>query len=288
MSTLEAILLGAVQGATEFLPVSSSGHLVLGGYLLGLEETSLLFDIVLHVGTLLAIVWYYRADIRRYTGEVVGSIAESIRQRRAAALWESDGGRLAILIVLGSLPTALLGAGLDSWFDMGAGDRAAAIAVSVVLLVNGCILFSGRFLPEETGTGPDPGWHLWNITPMIALMIGTAQGLAVIPGLSRSGTTVITALALGVWRSRAAKFSFLLSIPAILGALALKFDPGVFAETTAAPLETYGLGAVVATITGYFCLVLLVRLIENASFHKFSWYCWGLGSAGLVFILGVQ
>ena len=286
MTFLQAIFLGIIQGATEFLPVSSSGHLRLGQELLGLREPQLLFDIVLHVGTLLAVVIFYRRELvtlfRGLLAGVQGLAAGHGRQ----ALLEPEGMRLAWLVLLATLPTGVLGLVLEKLLDPpeGAEPLIGPVAVCALLLVNGFILFANRFVAGREQAPRSGRLVLWNVTPAVALAIGVAQGIAVLPGLSRSGLTITAALLLGVDRQYAARYSFMLMIPAILGALVLKFDLDAFgAGGHEVPL--FLLGAAVAAVVGYGCLVLLTRLLERAQFHHFSWYCWAVGIVGLLFFL---
>jgi undecaprenyl-diphosphatase len=286
MTFLEAIILGIVQGATEFLPISSSGHLVLGQYLLGLDEPQLLFDIVLHVGTLLAVIGFYRRDLGKIVEGLRRSALRLLDRRPLAEALEPEGARLALLIVIASVPTALLGILVDEYLPVDRGTRLSALFVCGALLVNGCILFAGRFARDLEPEEREGASTLWNIAPWVALVIGIAQGAAVIPGLSRSGLTIITALFLGVWRDQAARYSFLMSVPAILGALVLKFEPAAFSGTALSTnLPIFLLGALSAGLVGYGAIILLVKLIERAQFHHFSWYCWAIGAAGLFQLL---
>lgn len=286
MDLLDAILLGIVQGLTEFLPISSSGHLVLGQVVLGLEEPELLFDIVLHVGTLLAVLGFYRHDLRVLVAGIWRGMTEGWREGSLERALEPEGARLALLIAVGSIPTALLGVAVDRFVPLERGTEAAAIFVCAALVVNGAILFAGRFARGREPAERDGRSVLWNISIPVALLVGTAQGIAVLPGLSRSGLTIITALLIGVWRDQAARYSFLLSVPAILGALALKLDPSIFqGPQVTTKLAVYGAGAATATGVGYLAITWLVRLIERAQFHHFSWYCWALGAGGLAVLI---
>ena len=283
MSLIESIILGVVQGLTEFLPISSSGHLVLGQYLLGLEEPRLLFDIILHVGTLVAVVAYYRRDVAHLLLGVRDA-AKAVAQGRPSNALESTGTRLLLLIAVASIPTAFLGAAIDTWLNLDRSSTAAVVFVCIALTVNGFVLMGGRFAQDGDTTEsqePRSGLQLWGITPKLALVIGVAQGIAVLPGLSRSGLTITTALLLSVWRTEAARFSFLMSIPAILGALVLKFEPGVFGTEAGSSLVAVIAGATAAGAVGYMAILYLERTVADATFHRFSWYCWAVGIAGL-------
>lgn len=290
MNLLEAILLGMVQGATEFLPISSSGHLKLGQHLLGIQEPQLLFDIVLHVGTLLSVMIFYRKDIMMVlTGSLEGARGW-LKERTASAFFAPEGVRLATLVVLATIPTGVIGLGLEKILDPDAEAGASLITPKVVcglLILNGFILLLNAFFlkREQENASPERGGMLtlWEITPLIAIGIGVAQGMAVLPGLSRSGLTITIALALMVQRLHAARYSFLLSIPAILGALVLKLDPSLFAGDPGV-LLIFAIGALSAGVVGYGCLILLTRMLEKAAFHHFAWYCWAVGIIGLVML----
>ena len=288
MGLLEAIVLGIVQGATEFLPVSSSGHLKLGEALLGLDEPQALFDIILHVGTLLSVVLFYRADILGILRDTLAGLARGFKASSLPAGLEPAGMRLGLLVVLGTIPTGLIGLVLDTWLNPDEGPSwFGAKAVCAMLILNGFILMANAYFERREARAParpprSGSLTLWNLTPAVVLVIGVFQGIAVLPGLSRSGLTITVALALMVQRLNAAKFSFLLSIPAILGALVLKFDAALFAS--AAQVTVFCVGALVAALVGYACLLLLTRLLERAQFHHFAWYCWAVGIVGWLWL----
>ena len=291
MTLLEAIMLGILQGATEFLPISSSGHLVLGEHALGLQEPQLLFDITLHVGTLVSVMAFYWRDLLMIAAGLWRGLLDGARQRSLRALLAPQGMRLAMLVLLATLPTGLIGLLLKDLLEPTDGQRAISAAmVCGLLLLNGLILkanavFATRQPDASDQPSRDGALALWNMTPLIALLIGVAQGVAVLPGISRSGMTITCALALGVERMHAARYSFLLSIPAILGALVLKLDPAAFATSQGqgSALPMFLAGAAAAGLVGYGCLVLLTHLLRRAQFHHFAWYCWAVGGAGLLY-----
>ncbi|ADK86053.1 Bacitracin resistance protein BacA [Desulfarculus baarsii DSM 2075] len=258
MNFYQAIFLGAVQGLTEFLPVSSSGHLVLGQHLLGLREPQLMFDVAVHVGTLAAVLIVFRDDL---LAMIRGLWAGDDRGR--------EGRRLIMLVAVGSVPTALMGFLLKDFFES---LFASVAAVGAALLFTGCLLMLTR-LASGRGLG------LSEVGPGRALLIGLAQGVAITPGVSRSGSTIAVGLLLGLERQLAARLSFLLFIPAISGALLLQL---LDAEASAAPETSILLaGALTAGLVGYVCLRLLLRVVNQGKISYFAYYCWALGLAAL-------
>jgi undecaprenyl-diphosphatase len=260
------LLLGLIQGLTEFLPVSSSGHLVLGQHVLKLAEPSLVIDVVLHVGTLVPVLWLYRRDL----WEMVLSLRflPTIRAR-----WAEEGAlRLTVCVVVGTIPTALAGVLLKSIFER---LFSSTLAVGIALLCTGGILMLTRIrrqLPE----GLEP---FQTLTPLRAVIVGCAQSAAITPGISRSGSTIATGLLLGIEREMAARLSFVMSIPAILGAVVLSLRKAQLAGGQAGLLA---LGAVAAAVSGYLALRWVVHLVKKGEMHWFSYYLWPLGIAVLI------
>jgi undecaprenyl-diphosphatase len=289
---LKVIILGLVQGLTEFLPVSSSGHLVIGQHLLGfyrpdlmaaakglidawplshvsgllgglglmgLGESELMLDVALHVGTLAAVVFFLRRELWRIIVQLpyLPLLLGPARVRRSDL-------KLAVLVVVGTIPTGLIGIlfknALEAAFT-------SVIAVGFALIFTGWLLgltaFIGRATRGVAGFGIGR-----------ALLIGLAQGLAIAPGVSRSGTTIAVGLFAGLERPLAARFSFLLSIPAILGALALHLMEGVSGSVSPGLMV---LGAGVAAVVGYLALALLVWLVGRGKLWYFAPYCLILG-----------
>lgn len=251
MTSLEALWLGLVQGLTEFLPVSSSGHLVMAQAVLGLEESGVVFEVAVHVATLVSVLVFYR----RRVGVLV---VDTLRGRPEALRYV---GKLALATLPAVALVLVAGDFLEGLFDR-------PFVVGVALLVTGAILWTTRrTLPGAHDEAP--GWAA-------AWWVGCAQAFAIVPGISRSGSTVATALALGVAPNAAAEFSFLMSVPAILGAAVRKLpELAAIAPETAAPLLV---GSVAAGISGVAAIWLFVRLLRSQGFHHFAYYTWAVGA----------
>ena len=255
-----SLFLGALQGVTEFLPVSSSGHLVLFQQFLDVGEDHVLFDLVLHLGTLLPVLWFYGRHVLLLLQDPI---------RGEGPLREREGVRLWGLLVAASIPTAIIGLAFEDVFEALFSTPAA---LTVTFAVTRCLLWaSGRFDRSAIQTP---------LTLPLALLLGIAQGFAITPGISRSGTTIAVALMLGMPREEAARFSFLMSVPAISGAVVLKMKD---ANLAALDWVSLGLGFGAALITGYAALVMLVHIVKAGTFPRFAWYCWGAAAvAGIL------
>jgi undecaprenyl-diphosphatase len=243
----DALILGIIQGITEWLPVSSSGHLVLAQQYLGLR-VPVLFDVLLHLATLIVIFLVFRKDIL----EILGALC-----RRD---FKSEEGRLFLFIVLGSVPAALIG---FTFRDALAAMFQSTLTVGAALLVTGFILFSSGFARPGKG-----------LTWKNSLIVGVFQGLAIIPGISRSGATIGSGLLSGVGRERIVRFSFLLSVPAIIGATLFLLDDISLIDP--APMAA---GMLASILVGYFSLKLVIKTVLNRRFHLFAIYCWAAGAA---------
>ena len=275
VTTLEfwmAIVLGLVQGVAEFLPISSSGHLSLLQSFFGMEEPDALYNILLHFATLLAVCVVYRGDIADMVVEFFRGIAAlfggaGARERGTPP----EARRLVLLLILGTLPLFLVLPIEDFVEELGANP----VFVSVMLLVTGCILY----LSDHYGGGRKNGC---TATVKDVLLVGLAQGAATIPGLSRSGATISAGMALGFERNFAVRFSFLLSLPAVLGATLLKVVKVAGAgEIDMNLLPMYLAGMAVAGVVGYFSISLVKLLASKGKFGMFAYYCWIAGAAAL-------
>jgi len=260
---IKTVILGITQGLTEWLPISSTGHLKVVERLLGLS-VPLVFDVVLHVGTLAVILAFFRSDVK----EVLAALVRLD--------FKTDYGRLIPLIVVGVIPTALIGLLLDVFFESALQSLST---ITLAFIICGFVLYGAKFGREKTD----------KIGFKEALLVGVAQGLAVVPGLSRSGLTIAAALLLEVRRKQAFKFSFLLSIPAVAGALAwtVYSEFGELAASNIGLIEVVA-GAAAALVVGYMALKLLWRVLAKGKFHLFAFYCWVLsGFLALAIFYGV-
>lgn len=271
MELYQAIILGMVQGLTEFLPVSSSGHLVLGQIFFGMTQSQLMFDISVHMGTLFAVVVVYRSDIKNISMSILRFLLKPVLKQSgsaadaAAMSDDQENLKLAYLIIIGSVPTALIGFLIKQFEHF---LFTSKVLVGVMLLITGTILWISRsYYFNEKKRKP--------LDIKTACLIGTVQGLAVIPGISRSGSTIATGLIAGLDRSRAAKFSFLLSIPAIAGAQLLSIKDMLEKSISIDLVTIYA--TIVSFITGYIALKILLSLVHSGRFHLFAPYCWLIG-----------
>ena len=274
MNSTEAIILGIIQGLTEFLPVSSSGHLVLFQKLFGLKEAELFFDVSVHLGTLAAVIIVFRQEIKDIMMALLQLLSLTGPKGGILQRLESDARlKMALLIVIGSIPTAILGLLLA-----GIADRlfASGLITGLMLIVTGLLLW----LTRRTGAGADQTPNK-RLTPKKALIIGIVQGLAIVPGISRSGSTISTGLLLGIDREMAARYSFLLSIPAIISAGLLSLKGGL--SQTDLAIRAALLGAFAATLVGYAALKSLLQMVKKGHLHVFAPYCWLVGILAIIF-----
>lgn len=274
MDVIQAIIIGLVQGLTEFLPVSSSAHLMFAQKILGVSDIGLAFDVLLHLGTVIAVVWFFRVDIYKLIIAWFSSLADIVNGSFIEELKKDVFKKLAWYVVLGTIPVGLVGFLFESKID--ALFVGALYVPAFFLFVTGTILY----ISQRMNSG---SINLSNIGPKEVLFMGLGQACALLPGLSRSGTTIAAGLVAGLDKEFAAKFSFILSIPAILGAALLKIpDLGASGSVEILPLIA---GFIVAVVSGYFAIKWLLELIQKRSLDCFAYYCWIVGIA--VFLVSV-
>lgn len=264
MDLWDSFLLGLIQGITEFLPISSSGHLVLAQALLGVEsDHGITFEVVVHFGSLCSILVFYRA-------EVFGLIKGALSLLRHPLKPEPE-ERLVLMVLASMVPALVVGLLLkdhiESAFD-------SPVWVCCMLIVTGFVLFSSRFAPNGTR----------QLTYRSAIGMGLAQAVAILPGISRSGSTITAGQHLGLSREESARFSFLMVIPVIAGAMVLELgDIG-----TAAPGHSWTVllvGFLTSALSGYYALSFLIHLVKRRGIQMFAWYCWLIGGGCLWYFL---
>lgn len=287
MSFFEAIILGIVQGVTEFLPVSSSGHLAIISQLFGIQtDTGILFEVLLHIGTLAAILIVFRGDIHRMFWEClrIGSdIYYNLKIYFYNKIHETEEGqyrkilhnnyrKLVAMILVSTIPTAIIGYLMRGIVELAA---ASLLACGLGLLITAVLLLVvdywnyGDKIPKD-------------ITAKEALAVGICQGIGTFPGISRSGITITAGLLCGFRRNFAVKYSFLMSVPAILGAMLLELKEFSSADMSWQLGGIYAAGMLAAAISGYFCIRGMLIMIQKKKFKLFSIYCAVVGIASIV------
>ena len=303
MNIIQALVLGIIQGATEFVPISSSGHLVLAPWLLDWPEPGLVFDTIVHWGTLVAVLAVFWRDLVALATAWVRSLSGSkiaLRGLRATVVASRFGpgsgdpgrakldvlslaernldqteARLAWLIIVGTLPAVLMGLLGEDFFEslFSSPGRVAAL-----LLVTGGILALSERLGKRQRSMGDLGW-------LDSVLIGLAQGLAIAPGISRSGATIAMGLLRGVSREAAARYSFLLAAPIIFGAGLLQLPELFQTRAVGAQLPPLVAGFLAAAISGYLCIKFLLTYLQRGRLYVFAAYCWLAGSVSLIIFL---
>ncbi len=253
MTILQAIILGLVQGLCEFLPVSSSGHLVLLQNVFGIQADAIFFDVMLHIGTLIAVLFAFRTTIGK--------------------MLRNPLNKYPVYIVLATIPTVIIALLLGDWIE----SMFSGAFLGFAFLITALVLFTSTRIAQQQKTIRD-------MTPLEAIAIGTAQGIAIVPGISRSGSTIAAGLFVGLEPAFAAEFSFLMSIPAILGSLVLqvlKIAKGDLAIGSI-PIAPTIVGTIVAAISGLFAIQVMMRVIKKGKLAYFAIYVAVLGVLVLI------
>ncbi|HOP68471.1 MAG: undecaprenyl-diphosphate phosphatase [Dethiobacteria bacterium] len=251
MNLLEAIVLGLIQGLTEFLPVSSSGHLVLAQNLLGIQQPGVTLEVLLHFGTLLSVFWVFGRDFL----DLLRFPKDSLQRR------------FLLLLLVGIVPTAVIGLLLEDYMDQ---IFMSNRMVGLMLLVTGVMLLVLTRLPQgRKGIG--------QMKTVDALWVGLFQGIAVIPGISRSGATITGAIWRGLDRPAAVRYSFMLAAPVILGLTLLELKDLLSLGLEREMLVNYAAGSLVAFLSGILAIKFFIKLLQQEKFHYFAFYCWVAG-----------
>ncbi len=286
MTILQSVFLGIIQGLTEFLPVSSSGHLAVLKNIFHIDTgDSLLFELLLHIGTLFVVFFIYRRDIWQLIRECLGMIRDicaNIRilsaNRTASAaqprrkIVSSNYRKFVVLILVSTIPTGIIGV---------LGEKLISDATDTLLIPGICLVITGVLLlvsDRQTDTVKIPR----DITYREGIIVGAAQGAATLPGLSRSGTTIAACLMCGFDRALAVKYSFILSIPAILGASLLELKDLGTEMISPSMAAVYAAGMIAAAVVGYFCIRFLQALVQGKKFRYFAYYCFAVGVFAII------
>ena len=263
---LKSIILGLIQGLTEFLPISSSGHLVICKNLLDMETQGVIWEIALHFSTLLAIIGVFYKDIFMILKSSCLSCKKLFSGESIIHIFKNEPHtRIFLLIIIGTIPTVIIAFSFRTAFESLFNKPGIT---GYMLIVTGTMLWFTKYDLRTNSNKKNLGIY-------DALIIGAVQGLAITPGISRSGTTIATATFRGVDRETAARFSFLLVIPVILGAMAMMAKDTITLKNE--EISFLIIGSVVALITGYISLRILIRIVNNGKLHLFSYYCWPVG-----------
>lgn len=272
MTYFEAIILGLVQGLAEFLPISSSGHLALIQGLFGIEgESVLLFAVLLHVGTLVSVFICYWKDIWELLVELVVTVKD-LCTGNGLRLDERPVRKLGVMIIVATIPTGIIGLLFNDIFE---GLYSSFVAIGIGFIITGVLMF----LAERMG-GANRG--IENMNFRNALFIGTLQGIAICPGISRSGSTLIGGLTTGLRREFAVKFAFLISIPSILGSVVLEVPDAVKAGLDPGLAGPIVVGMLVAAVSGFVAIKTMIKIVSDKKLSYFSYYVWALGVVTIV------
>lgn len=273
MNFFEAIILGLVQGLAEFLPISSSGHLALLQYFFGIEgESVVAFAVLLHLGTLISVFIVYWKDIWELILEL-GATIKDIFTGKGPRINANPTRRLGFMIIVATIPTAIIGLVFNDMFEA---MYLSLLAIGIGLLFTGTILW----LSERLGSGKN---GVKEMKFRHAVLVGVMQGIAICPGVSRSGSTLVGGLFSGLNREFAVKFAFLISIPSILGSVILE-APAAFEQGTSIDmLIPIIAGVVVSAVSGFIAIKAMIKLVTNKKLFYFSIYTWALGAAVILY-----
>ena len=285
MSLVQAIFMAIIQGLTEFLPVSSSGHLAIFKIMFGVEtDTGILYDVLLHVGTLAAICVVYYKDIWKMIVEGCCIIRDAVvnvvlffknktgkNTEPYRRIVNSSYRKLVVLIIVSTIPTGIIGV---------VGKDVVEMASEILLIPGICLILTAvlLFIADHTRDGEKLPK---SVTYTNAFGVGIAQGIATLPGLSRSGTTITACLLSGFNRKFAVKYSFIMSIPAILGAMVLELKDFTPAAVSGSEISCYAVGMVIAAVLGYICIKTMLFIVKKQKFTGFAIYCFIIGAVSI-------
>lgn len=285
MNLIESIIMGFIQGVTEFLPVSSSGHLAIFKNFFGLKDVGVAFDVLLHLGTLIAVFIAFFSDIKDLFINGFGIIADCCKNigifisnkikktsKEYHKIISTPYRRFAMLIIVTTIPTGVMGIVFN---DIIENATKALIIPGICLLITGVLLLIADCTPE--GSKDET-----NVTFKNAFGVGVCQGIATLPGISRSGTTIVACLVSRMDKSFAVKYSFIMSIPVILGAAVLKIKDLAEQNITSAEVTNYIVGMAVAAVVGYVCIKTMLQVVRQKKYKVFAYYCFFMGAISII------
>lgn len=270
MSLFQAVILGVFQGVAEFLPISSSGHLALLQWLFKIEEGNLFFTEMLHFGTLISIVIVYFNDIVKIVVDMFKLIGDLLKGRKIKGLTTYQ--KLGMFIIVGSIPTAIIGLSFEEFFES---LYTSIMPIGIALMITGILLWVAEKKSFQNK-------NVKEMTFLDSIIIGTFQGVAIIPGISRSGSTIVAGLFRGLNKSLATEYSFLLALPATFGAFLLGIRKVV--KTGAGAYVSFPLivGVILSAVVGVISIKLLIKLLKENKLYYFSYYLWIVGAITII------
>lgn len=275
LTYLKAIILGLVQGLAEFLPISSSGHLTILQHFFGIEsEGVLVFTVLLHLGTLVAVFVVYWRDIVALCAEL-GRVIRDLCTGKGLQASKNETRRLGVMIIVATIPTALIGLLFNDLFER---FYTNLLYVGIGLIITGTLLFAA----QRVGTA---NRQVMEMNYRNAVFIGIMQGVAITPGISRSGSTLFGGLLTGLDREFAVRFAFLISIPSILGSFIMELPEAIELGSKGVPMGPVFVGMLVAAVSGFLAIKAMIRVVVAKKLAIFSWYTWILG--GVVLLYGI-
>ena len=273
MGYIEAIVLGLVQGLSEFLPISSSGHLAVLQSLFEINEDKVIFfAVLLHIGTLVSIFIVYHKDIYALIKELF-LLFKDIFTGKGLRIKERPIRKLGIMIIVSSIPTAIMGLLFSDYIDKIFGSLTV---IAICWIITGFILLFSEKLKNNKK-------EIEGMKYRNAIFIGICQGLAIMPGISRSGSTIVGSLVTGLKREFAVEFAFLISIPAILGSAILEFPKAIKAGIEPSTIGPMIVGFLVAAISGYFAITTMIKIVSKHKMRYFSYYVWIIGLGTFIY-----
>jgi undecaprenyl-diphosphatase len=274
MTYLQAIILGVVQGLSEFLPISSSGHLALLQYFFNIKgDKVVMFTVMLHMGTLISVFIMYWSDIWALIKELFITIADLVRGR-GLKLDERPVRKLGLMIIVSTIPTAIMGFAFNDFFE--------SLYSNIALIGCGFIITGFMlYFAEKFGAAKK---DIQQMNFRNAIFVGVLQGVAIAPGISRSGSTMVGSLTVGLKREFAVKYAFLISIPAILGSFVMEFKSAYTTiQQNTSMAGIIALGVIIAAVSGIIAIKAMIKVVSNKKLKYFSYYVWALGAAVIIY-----